>query len=212
MFLIGSHVGFFSFELGVFIRLIYGPVSFSFTFVLIQALVISLYLVIGIFNASAFIQYSIILNLRWSKQEIGQNHFILLQFQMDPESQRQDCYQVSCRNYFSASAFSDCWIFFGDLSFSIPKHYLFLSDVSRICSHAYQGGFRNIFWRSKCDFKSILWIKALNFHSSFFDVHFDCFSDDIHLFQETLFQEDHRKNSNTKKVTWLSTTTQEYPS
>ena len=64
MFLIASHMGFFSFVFGIVVRCVVGPLPFVVVFLLVQALIISAYLAIGVFNVSALIQFSLILNLK----------------------------------------------------------------------------------------------------------------------------------------------------
>lgn len=55
-FILAAHVGFFSLVVGLIIRTLLGPLPFLVTFLLIQSLVVSAYLLIGVFNASALVQ------------------------------------------------------------------------------------------------------------------------------------------------------------
>ena len=64
MFVSAAQVGFFSFIFGMVIRSLFGPLSFLITFLLVQSHGISACLAIGVFNVSAFVQYSLILNLK----------------------------------------------------------------------------------------------------------------------------------------------------
>ena len=47
MFLIASHMGFFSFVFGIVVRCVVGPLPFVGVFLLVQTLIISAYLAIG---------------------------------------------------------------------------------------------------------------------------------------------------------------------
>ena len=62
------HFAFFFLNFGLLLRCVFGPLNFWTIFALLEALKMTVHLGTGVFNVSAFVQISIILNFKWTEK------------------------------------------------------------------------------------------------------------------------------------------------